>query len=594
MKYGEMGRKGNRDKMIKLFRYIKHYKIQAIIAPLFKMLEATFELIVPLVMASMIDIGIKNQDLHYIMKMGAILVGFAALGLTCSLTAQYFSAKAAVGFGTELRHDLFQHIGTLTYSNVDKVGTSTLVTRMTSDINQVQSGVNLLLRLLLRSPFIVVGALIMAFTVSTKLALVFIITVPLLSLVIYGVMVITIPLYKKVQRALDKILLSTRENLVGVRVVRAFRMQKKEREEFDEESTAFMALQMLVGKLSALLNPVTYIIVNAATIAIVWMGGKEVYFGNLTQGEVIALVNYMTQILTALVALSNLIVTYTKAVASAGRINEVFDVKPDMKDGMVVDVKDGAVSDVMVAFKNVSFCYHGSKEEALSNISFRAKRGETIGVIGGTGCGKSTLVNLIPRFYDVTSGTIEIAGIDVQDYQMEALRDRIGVVPQKAVLFQGTIRDNMKIGNEDATDEKIWEALEIAQAAEIVAGKDGGLDFKISQNGKNLSGGQRQRFTIARALVRKPEILILDDSASALDFATDAKLRKAIAEHTDDMTVFIVSQRAASIMQADKIIVLDDGGMVGLGTHQELLKTCEVYQEICYSQLSKEEVARHA
>lgn len=588
--------------MIKLFRYIKHYKIQAVIAPLFKMLEATFELIVPLVMASMIDIGIKNQDLNYIMKMGAILVGFAALGLTCSLTAQYFSAKAAVGFGTELRHDLFQHIGTLTYSNVDKVGTSTLVTRMTSDINQVQSGVNLLLRLLLRSPFIVVGALIMAFTVSTKLAVVFVITVPLLSLVIYGVMMITIPLYKKVQKALDKILLTTRENLVGVRVVRAFRMQKEEREEFEEESTAFMALQMLVGKLSALLNPVTYIIVNAATIAIVWMGGKEVYFGNLTQGEVIALVNYMTQILTALVALSNLIVTYTKAVASAGRINEVFDVKPDMKDGTVLDVRCNLENeakvvkpaDVMVAFKDVNFCYQGSKEEALSNISFKAKRGETIGIIGGTGCGKSTLVNLIPRFYDVTSGTIEIAGKDVQDYQMEALRDRIGVVPQKAVLFQGTIRDNMKIGNEDATDEEIWEALEIAQAAEIASGKDGGLDFKISQNGKNLSGGQKQRFTIARALVRKPEILILDDSASALDFATDAKLRKAIAEHTDDMTVFIVSQRAASIMQADRIIVLDDGEMVGIGTHQELLKTCEVYQEICYSQLSKEEVARHA
>lgn len=577
--------------MIKLLRYIKNYKVQAIIAPLFKMLEASFELIVPLVMAKMIDVGIKNQDDVYIIRMGIVLVGLGILGLASSLTAQYFAAKAAVGFGTELRYDLFKHIASLTYSNVDQAGSSTLITRMTSDINQIQSGVNLVLRLFLRSPFIVVGAMIMAFSISTKVAVIFAIAVPLLALVIYGIMMITIPLYKKVQNALDRILLSTKENLVGIRVVRAFRMQKKEREEFGEESTALLALQMMVGRLSDLLNPITYIIVNAATIAIVWVGGKEVYFGKLTQGEVIALVNYMSQILLALVVLANLIIAFTKALASAGRVNEIFDLKPDMEDGAERACRE---AENMVTFEHVGMKYNGAKEEAISDISFKVKRGETIGIIGGTGSGKSTLIHLIPRFYDATAGTVKIADVDVKAYQIEALREKIGVVPQKAVLFKGTIRDNLRMGNEHATDEELLEALEIAQGREVVEKKIGGLDFELSQGGKNLSGGQRQRLTIARALARKPEILILDDSASALDYATDARLRSAIAAHTDQMTVFIVSQRAASIMHADQIIVLDDGEMVGLGTHQELIRTCKVYQEICYSQLSKEEVARHA
>ncbi len=576
--------------MIKLLRYIKGYEKQAIIAPLFKMLEASFELIVPLVMASMIDIGVREQNMNHIWKMGAILIFLGVLGLTCSVIAQFFSAKAAVGFGTALREDLFKHINELSYSELDQVGTATLITRMTSDVNQVQGGVNMVLRLLLRSPFIVVGALIMAFTVSFRLAIIFVIAVPILALIIYGTMLLSIPLYKKVQKALDQILQSTRENIVGIRVVRAFRTQEKEKEEFAEENRAFLTFQMMVGRLSALLNPLTYIIVNAATIAIVWYGGKEVYFGNLTQGEVIALVNYMTQILTALVALSILIVSFTKAIASASRINDLFAMTSTMKDGK----REQFVSqDVMVSFQNVGFTYQGAKEEALSHITFDVKRGETIGIIGGTGSGKSTLVNLIPRFYDITTGDLCVAGEKVDQYQMDELRKQIGVVPQKSVLFKGTLRENMKFGNEDATDEQIWKALEIAQATEIVNQKGEGLDVKITQNGKNLSGGQKQRFAIARALVREPEILILDDSASALDFATDAKLRKAIKEHTDGMTVFIVSQRAASIMHADNIIVLDDGEMVGIGTHEELLRSCEVYKEICSSQLSKEEVAKY-
>lgn len=576
--------------MIKLLRYIKGYEKQAIIAPLFKMLEASFELIVPLVMASMIDIGVREQNMSHIWKMGAILIFLGVLGLTCSVVAQYFSAKAAVGFGTALREDLFNHINEFSYSELDQVGTATLITRMTSDVNQVQSGVNMVLRLLLRSPFIVVGALIMAFTVSLRLAIIFVIAVPVLALIIYGTMLISIPLYKKVQKALDQILQSTRENIVGIRVVRAFRTQEKEKEEFAEENRAFLTFQMMVGKLSALLNPLTYVIVNAATIAIVWYGGKEVYFGNLTQGEVIALVNYMTQILTALVALSILIVSFTKAIASASRINDLFAMTSTMEDGKKTEVLP---QDMMVSFQNVGFTYQGSKEEALSHITFDVKRGETIGIIGGTGSGKSTLINLIPRFYDITAGKLLVAGEEVAKYQMEELRKRIGVVPQKSVLFKGTLRENMKFGNENATDEQIWKALEIAQATEIVKQKGEGLDVKITQNGKNLSGGQKQRFAIARALVKEPEILILDDSASALDFATDAKLRKAIEEHTDGMTVFIVSQRASSIMHADKIIVLDDGEMVGIGTHEELLRSCEVYKEICSSQLSKEEVAKY-
>lgn len=576
--------------MRKLLRYLRNYKKESIIGPLFKLLEACFELIVPLVMANIIDIGIKNQDMPYIWKMGAVLLLFGVLGLTCSLTAQYFAAKAAVGFGTELRHDLFSHIGTLSYTEIDQAGSATLVTRMTSDINQVQSGVNLVLRLFLRSPFIVVGAMVMAFTISVKVSLIFVVAVPLLALVIYGIMVVTIPLYKKVQRGLDQILLSTRENLSGIRVIRAFRTQTEEVKSFSEGNNHLVNLQMLVGKISALLNPATYVIVNVAMIAIVWLGGKQVYQGTLSQGEVIALVNYMSQILLALVALANLIVSFTKAIASASRINEVFDLHSSVVDGVQEQQNDG--QEEAVRFEHVSMSYNG-KEEAISDISFSVKRGETIGIIGGTGSGKSTLVNLIPRFYDAARGKVFINGEDVKKYKLEALRKKIGVVPQKAVLFQGTIRDNMKIGNENATDEMNCHALEIAQAMEVVE-KKGGLDGRISQNGKNLSGGQRQRLTIARAIVRDPEILILDDSASALDFATDAKLRKAIAESTDEMTVFIVSQRVSSVMQADQIIVLDDGEMAGIGTHQELLRTCNVYQEICRLQLVQEEVECHA
>lgn len=578
-----------------LLIYLKDYKKESIIGPLFKLLEATFELIVPVIMAHIIDIGIKNQDMLYIWKMGAVLVIFGILGLTCSLLAQYFAAKAAVGFGTALRHDLFWHIENLSHAEVDKAGSSTLVVRMTSDVNQVQSGVNLVLRLFLRSPFIVVGALVMAFTINWKAAMVFVVTVPLLAFVIYGIMVITIPLYKKVQRELDEVLLTTRENLTGVRVIRAFRTQKLERETFEHKSDVLMAIQMHVGKISASLNPLTYIIVNAGIIAVIWFGGIQVNVGDMTQGEVIALVNYMTQTLLALVALANLIITFTKALASAGRINEVFAMKPGIVDG---NEKESAVQQTeeaktAVSMEDVTFYYQKSKEPALEHISFTAKKGETIGIIGGTGSGKSTLVSLIPRFYDVTEGRVFVNGKDVREYKVENLRSKVGMVPQKAVLFHGTIRDNMKMGREDASDEEIFEALKTAQALEIVENKPGKLDTVLSEGGKNLSGGQRQRLTIARALVRNPEVLILDDSASALDFATDTNLRKAIAEDTNDMTVFIVSQRAASIMHADKIIVLDDGQMVGYGTHQELLKQCEVYQEICYSQFSKEEVQDH-
>ena len=578
-----------------LLIYLKDYKKESIIGPVFKLLEATFELIVPVIMARIIDIGIKNQDTLYIWKMGAVLVIFGILGLTCSLLAQYFAAKAAVGFGTALRHDLFWHIENLSHAEVDKVGSSTLVVRMTSDVNQVQSGVNLVLRLFLRSPFIVVGALVMAFTINWKAAMVFVVTVPLLAFVIYGIMVITIPLYKKVQRELDEVLLTTRENLTGVRVIRAFRTQKLERETFEHKSDVLMAIQMHVGKISASLNPLTYIIVNAGIIAVIWFGGIRVNVGDMTQGEVIALVNYMTQTLLALVALANLIITFTKALASAGRINEVFAMKPGIVDG---NEKESAVQQTeepktAVSMEDVTFYYQKSKEPALEHISFTAKKGETIGIIGGTGSGKSTLVSLIPRFYDVTEGRVFVNGKDVREYKVENLRSKVGMVPQKAVLFHGTIRDNMKMGREDARDEEIFEALKTAQALEIVENKPGKLDTVLSEGGKNLSGGQRQRLTIARALVRNPEVLILDDSASALDFATDANLRKAIAEDTNNMTVFIVSQRAASIMHADKIIVLDDGQMVGYGTHQELLKQCEVYQEICYSQFSKEEVQDH-
>ncbi len=579
--------------MTKLIKYLGNYKKESVIGPLFKLLEACFELIVPLIMARIIDVGIKNRDMTYILQMGSVLVLFGVLGLACSLTAQYFAAKAAVGFGTELRHDLFRHIGELNYAKLDQAGNSTLITRMTSDINQAQSGVNLVLRLFLRSPFIVVGALVMAFTISVKLSVIFVIAVPLLAIVIFGIMMVTIPLYRKVQRCLDRVLLATRENLTGVRVVRAFRTQEREKEEFAGKSDDLMKLQVLVGRISALLNPVTYVIVNGAIICIIWFGGKEVDTGVLTQGQVIALVNYMSQILLALVALSNLIITFTKALASAGRINEIFALKPEMKDGSMEMGSEKQYGAPKVELRDVNFVYEGDKSPVLSGVNVAVEEGDTVGIIGGTGSGKSTFVNLLPRFYDVTEGEILIDGINVKEYRQETLRRKFGIVPQKAVLFKGTIRENMRYGKENATEEEIWQALRIAQAEEFVRQKPNGLDEMISEGGKNFSGGQRQRLTIARALVRNPEILILDDSASALDVATDARLRKAIQEHTGNMTVFIVSQRAASIMHADKIIVLEHGKIVGLGTHETLLEECEVYREICYSQLSKEEVGCH-
>lgn len=587
--------------MWKLLPYLRNYKKESIIGPLFKLLEACFELIVPLVVANIIDVGIRNQDVPYILKMGGIMILLGVIGLTCSLTAQFFAAKAAVGFGSELRHSMFKHIEELSYAEIDQIGSSTLVTRMTSDINQVQSGVNLVLRLFLRSPFIVVGAMIMAFTISVKIALIFVIAVPVLSLVIYGIMAASIPLYKKVQRGLDLILLSTKENLAGIRVIRAFCTQQSEKEEFEEKSDLLMKMQVKVGKISALMNPVTYTLVNAAILVIVWMGGRQVDQGMITQGQVIALVNYMSQILLALVALANLIISFTKALASAARINDVFVFETSIQSGAKrigaenAEISKGNIEpDIKVQMDHVDFVYEGSKEAALSDISFAANRGETIGIIGGTGSGKTTLANLIPRFYNAVNGTVFVSGVDVKDYELDALRQKVGIVPQRAVLFHGTIRENMQMGKAHATDEEIYRALDIAQARDVVDGKTEGLDTMISESGKNLSGGQRQRLTIARALVRQPEILIMDASGSALDFATDARLRKAIAGHTDQMTVFIISQRATSIMQADKIIVLDDGHMVGYGTHKELLELCEVYQEICFSQLSKEEVAKHA
>lgn len=575
--------------MRKLLPFLKGYKKESVIGPLFKLLEATFELIVPLIMAQIIDEGIRNRNVPYIWKLGAVLVVLGILGLSCSLIAQYFAAKAAVGFGTGLRHSLFSHIQQLSYAEIDQAGSSTLVVRMTSDINQVQSGVNLVLRLFLRSPFIVLGALIMAFTIDVKVAVIFLITVPLMALVIYGIMMLSIPLYKKVQKGLDQVLLSTRENLTGIRVIRAFCTQTAEKEEYEEKSNILMKLQMLVGRISALLNPLTYVLVNLGIIAVVWYGGDAVNKGRISQGEVIALVNYMSQILLALVALANLIVSFTKAVASAARINEVFDLKTSIIEGNRVGT-DSQSDTPRVEMQDVTFSYSGSQEPALEHITFSAAAGETIGIIGGTGCGKSTLVNLIPRFYDAMAGKVFVKGIKVQEWELNPLRDTVGVVPQKAVLFHGTIRENMLMGKENATEVEIWDALKTAQATEIVESKTEGLDLLISEGGKNLSGGQRQRLTIARALVRKPEILILDDSALALDFATDYKLRKALSENTTQMTVFIVSQRASSLMHADKIIVLEDGKMAGCGTHEELLKNCDVYQEICYSQLSKEEV----
>lgn len=577
--------------MRRLLIYLKGYYREAVLAPLFKMLEASFELAVPLVMANIIDVGIGNQDESYIWKMCAVMILLGVVGLLCSVTAQYFSARAAMGFSTALRHSLFSHIQTFSYRELDLLGTPTLITRITNDVNQAQTGVNLVLRLFLRSPFIVVGAVIMAFTIDVKIALIFVIAVPLISLVIYLIMRLTVPIYKKVQSYLDRISRITRENHVGARVVRAFCRQKEESSDFMQTNDLYTKIQIAAGKISALLNPATYVIMNLAIVAILWSGSVQVDAGRITQGEVVALVNYMTQILVALLALANLIVAVTKATASGARLNEIFDTQTTLIEKESQEQHPKA-SENRVVFEKVTFTYAGAGAPALEDISFVAKSGETIGIIGGTGSGKTTLIHLIPRFYDIQKGEILVDKIPVDRYPFWQLREKVGMVPQHAVLFKGTVRENMRWGKSDATDEEIWEALIIAQAKEFVENRLGGLDSQISQGGANLSGGQRQRLTIARALVGQPEILIMDDSASALDFATDAALRQAIKEKTKGMTVFLVSQRAASIRQADRILVLDDGRLVGSGTHLELLENCPVYEEICLSQLSEQEVRR--
>jgi len=582
--------------MKQLLRFMKHYKKETVLAPLFKMLEASFELFVPLVMAAIVDQGIKNADIPYILKMGLVLVALALIGLATAATAQYFSARAAVGFAAELKHALFEHIQSMNYSETDKTGTSTLITRLTSDVNQVQSGVNLVLRLFLRSPIVVFGAMIMAFTIDVKAALIFVVTIPALSIVVFGIMLVSIPLYKKVQAALDKVLGITRENLSGVRVIRAFSREEEEVEMFAGYNVSLMDIQNFVGKISALMNPVTYIIVNVATIVLIYTGAVQVDEGILTQGEVIALVNYMSQILVELVKLANLIITVTKAVACGNRIQTVFE----QPSGMKVYIEEEALAaarnvqadsvkakDAKVVFEHTNLCYPGAGADSLTDIHVEIKKGETVGIIGGTGSGKSSLVQMIPRFYDATAGRVLVDGKDVKTYEPEVLRDKIGIVPQKAVLFRGTIRDNIRWGKESASDEEIRKALQAAQALDFVEDKDGKLDFEVAQGGKNLSGGQKQRLTIARALVMQPEILILDDSASALDYATDAALRKSIKELDPEMTVFIVSQRTASVLHADKIIVLEDGEVAGIGTHKELLDNCPVYIEIHDSQSSK-------
>lgn len=573
--------------MKQILKYLKEYKKECICAPLFKLLEASFELIVPLVMAAIIDNGITASDKPYIWKMGGVLVLLAAVGLVSSVTAQYFAAKAAVGFSTKLRHILFEKIESLSFSKMDTVGTSTLITRMTSDINQVQSGVNLVLRLFLRSPFIVFGAMAMAFTVNVRAAMVFVVTIPLLSIVVFSVMAASLPLYKKVQSSLDTVLSHTRENLEGTRVIRAFNKQNDEIDSFNRDNEFLTNMQQVVGRISALTNPLTFIIINIATIAVIVSGGKQVYAGILTQGEVVALVNYMSQILVELIKLANLIVQVTKAVACGNRIADVLSIPSKLpeKNPKLIGAKDGAPE---VEFDHVCMTYEGAADETLTDISFTVQKGQTIGIIGGTGSGKSSLVNLIPRFYDATKGTIRIQGNDINDYDAVQLRDKIGVVMQKAVLFAGTIADNLRWGKNDATEEEMWKAIDIAQATEVVKGKEGGLDYMIEQGGKNLSGGQKQRLTIARAVVKDPDILILDDSASALDFATDASLRAALKGMHGDKTIFIVSQRTSSIQFADNIIVLDDGQMVGFGPHEELLETCETYKEIYDSQFKKE------
>lgn len=577
----------NEDFMKRLMMYLKDYKKESILAPLFKLLEAFFELLVPLVMANIIDYGISNRNMGYIGKMGLLLLLLGVVGLASSITAQFFAAKAAVGFSTQLRQALFDHIEDLSFTDIDKAGTSTMITRMTSDVNQVQSGINMTLRLFLRSPIIVFGAMIMAFTIDVKCALIFVVAIPLLSVVVFGIILSTIPMYKKVQSKLDQVLGITRENLTGVRVIRAVHQEAKEADRFRENNEALSAMQIFVGKISACMNPVTYIIVNGAIIALIYTGAVQVNIGNLSQGEVVAIINYMNQILVELVKLANLIVTMTKALACAERVASVFDIGADAayvgaQDQKLADKVDKSAP--FLDFKHVSLTYQGAGAPTLQDMNFTVNRGDTVGIIGGTGSGKTSLVNLIPGFYPATEGEILLEGRDIRTMSDEELRGRIGVVPQKAVLFKGTIRSNLQWGKPDATEEEMWKALELAQASEVVDGKPGKLDATVAQNGKNFSGGQRQRLTIARALVRKPEILILDDSASALDYATDAKLRAAIRTLEDKTTTFIVSQRASTIRHADKIIVLDDGEIAGMGTHDELLKDCTVYQEIYYSQ----------
>ena len=573
--------------MKRLMTYLKDYKKESILAPLFKLLEAFFELLVPLVMANIIDYGISNRNMGYIGKMGLLLLLLGVVGLASSITAQFFAAKAAVGFSTKLRQALFNHIEDLSFTDIDKAGTSTMITRMTSDVNQVQSGINMTLRLFLRSPIIVFGAMIMAFTIDVKCALIFVVAIPLLSVVVFGIILSTIPMYKKVQSKLDQVLGITRENLTGVRVIRAFHQEAKEADRFRENNEALSAMQIFVGKISACMNPVTYIVVNGAIIALIYTGAVQVNIGNLSQGEVVAIINYMNQILVELVKLANLIVTMTKALACAERVASVFDIGAD---AAYVGAQDQELADKVdqsapfLDFKHVSLTYQGAGAPTLQDMNFTVNRGDTVGIIGGTGSGKTSLVNLIPGFYPATEGEILLEGRDIRTMSDEELRGRIGVVPQKAVLFKGTIRSNLQWGKPDATEEEMWKALELAQASEVVDGKPGKLDATVAQNGKNFSGGQRQRLTIARALVRNPEILILDDSASALDYATDAKLRAAIRTLEDKTTTFIVSQRASTIRHADKIIVLDDGEIAGMGTHDELLKDCTVYQEIYYSQ----------
>lgn len=571
--------------MKSLLKYLKNYKKESFFAPLFKMLEACFDLIVPLVVAAIIDNGIKNNDTSYVLKMGGVLILLAFVGLAFSITAQYFAAKASAGFGRELRHELFSHIQGLSYTQIDKHGVSTFITRMTADVNMVQSQVNMALRLLLRSPFIVIGAMIMAFFVDFQTALVFAVSIPVLSVIVYGIMLITIPLYKKVQGALDKVMGSTRENLSGTRVIRAFNKEAEEIRHYNEENELLNKFQIFAGKISTIMNPMTYIVINVAIIAILWVGGQRVDSGNLSQGNVVALVNYMSQVLVELVKLASLIINLTKAFASARRIQDIFEIPCGTEQG---NLSQGTDSDTIVEFENAALTYEGAKEPSIEGVNLKVKKGQTIGIIGGTGSGKTSLVNLIPRFYDATEGVVKVEGLDVKQFDKKELGKKIGIVPQKALLFQGTIRSNLLWGNEDASEQDIIQALKRSQSYDFVMEKENGIDADVAQNGKNFSGGQRQRLTIARALVRNPEILILDDSSSALDFATDARLRAAIRE-LKDTTVFIVSQRTSSIMDADRIVVLDDGKVVGVGNHEDLLQSCDVYKEIYDSQFKQSE-----